>query len=138
MLKVLGALRNRKGSCESPSGFQGPSKEAETAKEAVRPPKVEAEESKGVQSKEAETTKNSADPQHQRSEQEGSNAAFTERSLEFMSLMMEFMKEMHKRLSETKEETGVIKGVEIVRSGSPDLPLLAPWEPQQGPLILRD
>ena len=79
------------------------------------------------------------DPQHQRSEQEGgSNAAFTERSLEFMSLMMESMKEMHKRLSEPKEETRVIKGVEIVRSGSPDLPLLAPWEPQQGPLILGD
>ena len=67
----------------------------------------------------------------------GSNAAFIERSLEFMVLMMDSMKEMHKRLNEPKDE-GVIKGVETVRSGAPDLPLLAPWEPQQGPLILGD
>ena len=32
----------------------------------------------------------------------------------------------------------MIKGVETVRPGAPDLPLLAPWEPQQGPLILGD
>lgn len=44
---------------------------------------------------------------------------------------------MHKRLNEPKDE-GVIKGVETVRSGAPDLPILAPWEPQQGPLILGD
>ena len=58
--------------------------------------------------------------------------------MEFMALMMEFMKEMQKRMNEGKEETGVVRGVETIRSGSPDLPLLAAWEPQQGPLILGD
>ena len=55
-----------------------------------------------------------------------------------MALMMEFMKGMQKRMNEGKEETGVVRGVETIRSGSPDLPLLAAWEPQQGPLILGD
>lgn len=36
-----------------------------------------------------------------------------------MSLTMDSMKEMHKRLSESKDETGVIKGVDMMRSGSP-------------------
>ena len=52
--------------------------------------------------------------------------------------MMEPMKEMQKIMNEGKEETGVVRGVETIRSGSPDLPLLAAWEPQQGPLILGD
>ena len=44
---------------------------------------------------------------------------------------------MPKRMN-GKEETGVVRGVETIRSGSPGLPLLAAWEPQQGPLILGD
>ncbi|CAL1136331.1 unnamed protein product [Cladocopium goreaui] len=119
------AVRPPKTEAQDPRSFK--------AEEAVRPPKHEAEDSRSSQPKEA------ADPQSQRPKDDGSgaNTAFTERSLEFMALMMDSMKEMHKRLNEPKDE-GVIKGVETVRSGAPDLPLLAPWEPQQGPLILGD
>ncbi|CAL1147447.1 unnamed protein product [Cladocopium goreaui] len=119
------AVRPPKTEAQDPRSFK--------AEEAVRPPKHEAEDSRSSQPKEA------ADPQSQRPKDDGSgaNTTFTERSLEFMALMMDSMKEMHKRLNEPKDE-GVIKGVETVRSGAPDLPLLAPWEPQQGPLILGD
>ena len=55
-----------------------------------------------------------------------------------MALMMDSMKEMQKRMNESKDEAGLVKGVETIHSGSPDLPLLAPWEAQQGPLILGD
>ncbi|CAL1145208.1 unnamed protein product [Cladocopium goreaui] len=67
-----------------------------------------------------------------------SSAAFTEKSLEFLALMMESMKEMQKRMNDSKDEAGLVKGVETIRTGSPDLPVLAPWEAQQGPLILGD
>ena len=52
--------------------------------------------------------------------------------------MMESMKEMQKRMNDSKDEAGLVKGVETIRTGSPDLPVLAPWEAQQGPLILGD
>ncbi|CAL1154816.1 unnamed protein product [Cladocopium goreaui] len=122
---AMEAVRPPKTEAQDPRSFK--------AEEAVRPPKHEAEDSRSSQPKEA------ADPQSQRPKDDGSgaNTTFTERSLEFMALMMDSMKEMHKRLNEPKDE-GVIKGVETVRSGAPDLPLLAPWEPQQGPLILGD
>ena len=45
---------------------------------------------------------------------------------------------MQRRMHEPREEHGVVRGVETIRSGSPDLPPLAPWEAQQGPLILGD
>ena len=53
-------------------------------------------------------------------------------------IMMETMKDLHKKVSETKYETGMVRGVEIVRSGTPDLPVLTPWSPSQGPLQLGD
>ena len=45
--------------------------------------------------------------------------------------MMESMKEMQKRMNDSKDEAGLVKGVETIRIGSPDLPVLAPWEAQQ-------
>ena len=101
----------------------------QSPKEAARPPPQNPGQ--------AETTKEAADPPGQRAKG-GGDSSFTEKSMEFMALMMEPMKEMQKIMNEGKEETGVVRGVETIRSGSPDLPLLAAWEPQQGPLILGD
>ena len=65
-------------------------------------------------------------------------ATFTEKSIEFMMIMMETMKDLQKKVSESKEESGMVRGVEIVRTGVPDLPILQPWTPSQGPLQLGD
>ena len=76
------AVRPPKTEAQDPRSFK--------AEEAVRPPKHEAEDSRSSQPKEA------ADPQSQRPKDDGSgaNTTFTERSLEFMALMMDSMKEM--------------------------------------------
>ena len=63
---------------------------------------------------------------------------FAEKSMEFMSLMMENMKEMHQKLHEDKEESGTIRGVEVVRSGTHELPQLPVWSSTQAPLQLSD
>ena len=61
-----------------------------------------------------------ADPHKERNPQSGeesaqeSNAAFTEKSIEFMKLMMDSMREMQKRMTESKEESGMIRGVEVI------------------------
>ena len=48
------------------------------------------------------------------------------------------MKEMQGKMYEPRDEVGAVRGVETIRAGSPDLPPLAVWEAQQGPLILGD
>ena len=119
--------------------------------EAADPQRQEAggprrEEAADPQSQEAGSfrEKEAEDPPKERSPKSGEdspqqpNAAFTEKSIEFMKLMMDSMREMQKRMTESKEESGMIRGVEVIRSGSPDLPALSPWEPQHGPLILGD
>jgi hypothetical protein len=119
--------------------------------EAADPQRQEAggsrrEEAADPQSQEAGSFrgKEAEDPPKERSPKSGEdtaqqpNTAFTEKSIEFMKLMMDSMREMQKRMTESKEESGMIRGVEVIRSGSPDLPALAPWEPQHGPLILGD
>ena len=63
---------------------------------------------------------------------------FTEKSLEFMALMIDSMKEMQRKMTEGKEEAGMVKGMEIVRTGIPDLPVLPSWNPTTGPLQLGD
>ena len=62
---------------------------------------------------------------------------FTKQSMKFMMLMMETMKEFQKSVGGAKEE-GVVRGVEVVRTGVPDLPPLALWDAQTGPLQLGD
>ena len=130
------ALESQKEGEPQFSTPNGEQKEAKTTtKEVVRPPKTEAEETRNFRSKEAETTKEAAGPQ--RSKNDGT-ASFTEKSLEFMSLMMDSMTEMQKRMQEPRDDMGIVRGLETIRAGSPDLPPLAPWEAQQGPLILGD
>ena len=70
---ALESQKEREPQFSTPNGEQ---KEAEiTTKEAARPPKTEAEETRNFQSKEAETTKGAAGPQ--RSKNDGT-ASFTE------------------------------------------------------------
>ena len=62
--------------------------------------------------------KEAADPHKERNSRSSEepaqeqNAAFTEKSIEFMKLMMDSMREMQKRMAESKEESGMIRGVE--------------------------
>ena len=122
------ALESQKEGEPQFSTPNGEQKEAEiTAKEAARPPKTEAEETRNFRSKEAETAKEAAGPQ--RSKNDGT-ASFIEKSREFTSLMMGSMKEMQKRMQEPRDDMGMVRGIETIRAGSPDLPPLAPWEAQ--------
>ena len=77
-------------------------------------------------------------PSSGRSAPQSGEATFTEKSIEFMMIMMETMKDLQKKVSESKEESGMVRGVEVVRTGVPDLPTLQPWTPSQGPLQLGD
>ena len=147
-------LKRRKEADRPPSkeADRPPSKEADRppSKEADRPPSKEAARPPFLpEAAEFKTPKEAARPPKveasQRPQEEGSrgapgggNAQFTEKSLEFMVIMMETMKDLHKKVNETKDETGMVRGVEIVRSGTPDLPVLTPWSPSQGPLQLGD
>ncbi|CAL1154020.1 unnamed protein product [Cladocopium goreaui] len=65
-------------------------------------------------------------------------AGFTEKSLEFMCLMMENMKELQRKYQEDREEGGSIRGIEVVRSGAQELPPLPAWSSNQSPLQLSD
>ena len=60
-----------------------------------------------------------------------SSESFAERSLGFMALMMESMKEMQKKMLEPREEAGMVRGVEVVRTGVMELPALQQCNPAQ-------
>ena len=108
-------------------------------KEAGRPPKF-AEAAERPPPKEAERP--SASEAKPKSANAGGGASaeggFTEKSMEFMMLMVESMREMRKKVVEGRDEPGMVRGVEVVRNGVPDLPALAAWSPSQGPLQLGD
>ena len=50
---------------------------------------------------------------------------FAQRSMEFMLLMMQSLRDLQRKSEEGGDEPGVLRGVEVVRTGSPDLPLLS-------------
>ena len=112
------------------------SKEAETTKEPRGSKEAETTKEHGS-SKEAETPK-SKDQGRAHGAESSASAGSGNMSEKFMLVMMESMKEMQKKLLESKEEAGMVKGVEVVRSGVPDLPQLPAWSPAQGPLQLGD
>ena len=70
--------------------------------------------------------------------QEPGNNRFNERSMEFMALVVESMRRMQEKLGEGREESGVVRGIEVVRHGPTELPALPAWSAQQGPLQLGD
>lgn len=63
---------------------------------------------------------------------------FQFQQMQFMTMMLESMKEMQSRWKKEGEEQGMMRGVEVVRTGLPELPRLPPWNPSQGPLQLGD
>ena len=65
--------------------------------------------------------------------QQGSDEA---KSMEFMCLMMESLKELQRKISDDKDK-GSVGAVEIVRTGI-DLPKLQEWTPQDAPLRMGD
>jgi len=99
-----------------------------TPKEAERPPKAKVEDA-------GEGTERA---QFEKGAPRAGETTFTEKSIEFMMIMMETMKDLQKKVTEGKEESGMVRGVEVVRTGIPDLPVLQQWTPSQGPLQLGD
>ena len=61
-----------------------------------------------------------------------------QQSMQFMTLMLESMKELQKKIGDGSEEKGQVGGVEVVRAGAPELPTLQPWTSTHGPLQLGD
>ena len=56
---------------------------------------------------------------------------------QILLLMLQGMQDMHKKLMD-KEESGSVAGVEVVRSGVQDLPVLGEWDPAEAPLRMGD
>eukprot|EP00438_Fugacium_kawagutii_P016096 Skav225959 [mRNA] locus=scaffold6030:76316:83572:- [translate_table: standard] len=63
---------------------------------------------------------------------------FSEKSLEFMCLMMESMKELAKKFDGPRDEETNQYGIEVVRGSQTDLPTLGTWTAMTGPLMLGD
>ena len=66
----------------------------------------------------------------------GQQGSVEAKSMEFMRLMMESLKELQRKISDDKDK-GSVGGVEIVRTGI-DLPKLQEWTPQDAPLRMGD
>ena len=66
----------------------------------------------------------------------GQQGSVEAKSMEFMCLMMESLKELQRKISDDKDK-GSVGGVEIVRTGI-DLPKLQEWTPQDAPLRMGD
>ena len=65
------------------------------------------------------------------------NLAAEDKKMEFMMLMLQNMQQIQRQLID-KDDGGSVGGVEVVRSGTTDLPLLAEWDPVDGPLKMGD
>ena len=106
-------------------------------KEAERPPKFGQEAGRPPKpTKEAERPPEGYGSQSQ--DPQSGTPGFAEKSLECMIVMMETMKEMQKKIQDEKAEGGMVKGVEIVRTGPVELPSLPLWNATQSPLQLSD
>ena len=115
---------------DGPRGQQG-------LKEAETPTKAQEDGPRGQQGfKEAETTTEAEDGPRGRQEKAYGTDPIAQKNMEFMVLMVETMRELQKKVQEGREDTGAVKGVEVIRHGGPDLPTLPVWNPLQGPLQL--
>ena len=72
-----------------------------------------------------------------RSRKSSKEKSFAKKSMDFMTMMVRAMEKMQDNIKD-KEEGGMVKGVEMVRSGLTELPVLQAWTPTQGPLQLGD
>ena len=103
--------------------------------EAVRPPRIESSNGDcGEAWKKGERFVDGPRGQQERSREED----FNSKTMEFMFLMMQSMRDLQQKISDGKNDEGAVMGVEVVRSGAPDLPDLMPWTSGTGPLQLGD
>ena len=107
-------------------------KEAERPpKEAERPPEADGGPNRGEPFEAEKGASSTPIPPRGATE-------FAEKSMEFMVLMMENMKELQRKFNEDRDETGAVRGIEVVRAGPHDLPALPVWSSTQAPLQLTD
>ena len=110
-------------------------KEAGDPQREIEEPRSFGEASTWKPTTRSEEKEEAEGPRHHKGATEG---GLTEKFLEFMAMMLESMKEMHKKVIDQKEEAGTVRGVEVVRSGVLELPALPPCNATQGPLQLGD
>ena len=68
-----------------------------------------------------------------------SGTSTADRNMEFMLLMMQNMQELQKRfLDDNRKDKDTIDGIEMIRTGTTELPMLAEWDPQEAPLRMGD
>ena len=68
-----------------------------------------------------------------------SGTTTTDRNMELMMLMMQNMQALQKRfLDDSRKDKDLIDGVEMIRTGTTELPMLAEWHPQEAPLRMGD
>ena len=60
-----------------------------------------------------------------------------DRKMELLMLMLQGMQELQKQFI-SKDGDGLVGGVEVVRNGTAELPLLAEWDPVDAPLKMGD
>ena len=89
--------------------------------EKVKPKPSVAEQSTGVPRNEAKEGNPAAEPSQ----------------MELLMLMMQNMQEIQRHML-SRDDHGASNGVEVVRSGVIDLPKLAEWDSQEGPLKMGD
>ena len=102
--------------------------------EAARPPKEDG--LGGQQAKEPEAARPPKEEGPRGQQEKGGD--FNSQSMELMFLMVQSMRDLQKKIQDGKGEDGSVMGVEVVRSGAPDLPDLLPWASGTGPLQLGD
>ena len=66
--------------------------------------------------------------------QEGGQST-RKQEMEFMVLMLQSMQELQRKMSEDRDGRD---GIEVVRTGAPDLPVLSEWTPTEGPIAMGD
>ena len=64
----------------------------------------------------------------------GGGQSTKKQEMEFMMLMLQSMQELQRKMSEGEGRDGV----ETVRNGAPDLPMLAEWSSTEGPIAMGD
>ena len=134
--KVKEAATEVQGGCQIPKDPEGPKEVEKSPEGGCRPP----EDFSGPLPQEPRSGPEQPRPQDssQGSGQVPTDTGFATKSMEFMVLMMESMKELQRKVQEGPEDQGLVRGVESIRPGVPELPALSPWDQQQGPLMLGD
>eukprot|EP00435_Cladocopium_sp_Y103_P038530 s827_g10.t1 len=68
-------------------------------------------------------------------DQAGPGTSTKPQEMEFMMLMLQSMQELQRKITDDREAKD---GVEVVRTGAPDLPQLGEWSSTEGPIMMGD